>query len=208
MVGGQSCVLYTVLSYLYQHVVCQIHMVQNDNQWWLMKKYWWSYSNFFRLHPVFCSRFHSSSRCINKTGKSQYKTGTFGDISLSFRYSWRGPRLEGKYYWIKITLKEKNKFENPTLCVCIVNAWDLTLPVLLCLFEQYLDNVKATVHEHLRNLINSPSVQMQDIPPDLLSLENTEEHDPDIRNHQDQTDKRSVRIELHVFCNEISGFST
>lgn len=117
-------------------------------------------------------------------------------------------RLEGKYYWIKITLKEKNKFENPTLCVCIVNAWDLTLPVLLCLFEQYLDNVKATVHEHLRNLINSPSVQMQDIPPDLLSLENTEEHDPDIRNHQDQTDKRSVRIELHVFYNEISGFST
>lgn len=117
--------------------------------------------------------------------------------------------MEGKYYWIKITLKEKNKFENPTLCVCIVlNAWDLTLPVLLCLFEQYLDNVKATVHEHLRNLINSPSVQMQDIPPDLLSLENTEEHDPDIRNHQDQTDKRSVRIELHVFYNEISGFST
>lgn len=56
--------------------------------------------------------------------------------------------------------------------------------------KQYLDNVKATVHEHLRNLINSPSVQMQDIPPDLLSLENTEEHDPDIRNHQDQTDKR------------------
>lgn len=70
--------------------------------------------------------------------------------------------------------------------------------MLLCLFEQYLDNVKATVHEHLRNLINSPSVQMQDIPPDLLSLENTEEHDPDIQNHQDQTDKRSVQIELQM----------
>lgn len=142
-------------------------------------------------------------------------------ISIQNRYIWRYLSLISiqlkrsqigrkilKYYWIKITLKEKNKFENPTLCVCIVNAWDLTLPVLLCLFEQYLDNVKATVHEHLRNLINSPSVQMQDIPPDLLSLENTEEHDPDIRNHQDQTDKRSVRIELHVFYNEISGFST
>lgn len=72
------------------------------------------------------------------------------------------------------------------------------MTLLLCLFEQYLDNVKATVHEHLRNLINSPSVQMQDIPPDLLSLENTEEHDPDIRNHQDQTDKRSVQIELQM----------
>jgi len=31
---------------------------------------------------------------------------------------------------------------------------------------------------------------MQDIPPDLLSLENTEEPDPDIRNHQDAVDKR------------------
>lgn len=85
---------------------------------------------------------------------------------------------------------------------CKINAReDLTL--LFFLFEQYLDNVKVTVHEHLRNLINSPSVQMQDIPPDLLSLENTEEHDPDIRNHQDQTDKRSVQIELHVFYNGI-----
>jgi len=45
-----------------------------------------------------------------------------------------------------------------------------------------------TVHEILKNLVSSPSVQMQDVPSDLLSIENTEEIDPDIRNHQDEND--------------------
>ena len=56
--------------------------------------------------------------------------------------------------------------------------------------KQYLDNIRMTVHEILKNLISSPSVQMQDVPSDLLSIENTEEIDPDIRNHQDENDKR------------------
>jgi histone deacetylase 3 len=51
-----------------------------------------------------------------------------------------------------------------------------------------------TVHEILKNLISSPSVQMQDVPSDLLSIENTEEIDPDIRNHQDENDKRYKEI--------------
>lgn len=56
--------------------------------------------------------------------------------------------------------------------------------------KQYLDNIRQSVHENLRGLTHSPSVQMQDIPPDLLSLENTEEQDPDVHNHQDEVDKR------------------
>lgn len=39
-------------------------------------------------------------------------------------------------------------------------------------------------------LTAAPSVQMQDIPSDLLSLENTEEPDPDVRNSTDDLDKR------------------
>ena len=31
---------------------------------------------------------------------------------------------------------------------------------------------------------------MHDIPPDILSLENTEEQDPDVHNHQGDIDKR------------------
>lgn len=57
--------------------------------------------------------------------------------------------------------------------------------------KQYLDYLRQNVHDNLKQLVTSPSVEMQDIPPDLLSpLENTEEQDPDVRNHQDDIDKR------------------
>ena len=57
---------------------------------------------------------------------------------------------------------------------------------------QYIENLKQLVHDNLKQLTCSPSVEMQDIPPDLLSLENSNEPDPDIRNHQDEIDKRCV----------------
>ncbi|KAH9499938.1 Histone deacetylase 3 [Bulinus truncatus] len=56
--------------------------------------------------------------------------------------------------------------------------------------RQYLDNIKTSVMENLKMLTAAPSVQMQDIPSDLLSLENTEEQDPDIRMSADDLDKR------------------
>ena len=60
-----------------------------------------------------------------------------------------------------------------------------------CRVFQYLDYLRQNVHDNLKQLVTSPSVEMQDIPPDLLSpLENTEEQDPDVRNHQDDIDKR------------------
>ena len=55
---------------------------------------------------------------------------------------------------------------------------------------QYLDNIKYTVLENLKAMTHAPSVQMQDVPPDLLNVDNTEESDPDIRNHQDDVDRR------------------
>lgn len=56
--------------------------------------------------------------------------------------------------------------------------------------RQYLDNIKTSILENLKMLAAAPSVQMQDIPSDLLSLENTEEPDPDVRNSTDDLDKR------------------
>ncbi|CAL1526164.1 unnamed protein product [Lymnaea stagnalis] len=56
--------------------------------------------------------------------------------------------------------------------------------------RQYLDNIKTSILENLKMLTAAPSVQMQDIPSDLLSLENTEEPDPDVRNSTDDLDKR------------------
>ena len=66
------------------------------------------------------------------------------------------------------------------------------MPSCTQLVLQYLDNLRQSVHDNLKQLVTSPSVEMQDIPPDLLSLENTEEQDPDIRNHQEDIDKRLV----------------
>ena len=57
---------------------------------------------------------------------------------------------------------------------------------------QYLESLKQMVNENLKQCACSPSVEMQDVPPDLLSLENTEEPDPDVRNSQADQDKRWV----------------
>lgn len=57
---------------------------------------------------------------------------------------------------------------------------------------QYLDNIKSTILDNLKMLTAAPSVQMQDVPSDLLCLETTEETDPDVRNSTDDLDKRSV----------------
>ncbi|XP_045157951.1 histone deacetylase 3-like [Mercenaria mercenaria] len=56
--------------------------------------------------------------------------------------------------------------------------------------KQYIESLKQMVSENLKQLACSPSVEMQDIPPDLLSLENTEEPNPDILNNQADVDKR------------------
>jgi len=47
--------------------------------------------------------------------------------------------------------------------------------------REYLNCVKQLVLDQLRHLASAPSVQMQDVPSDLMSLENTVEPDPDVR---------------------------
>ena len=56
--------------------------------------------------------------------------------------------------------------------------------------RQYLDTIKATVIDNLRLLPHSPSVQMQQVPPDMLSMEVTMETNPDERNPQNEMDSR------------------
>jgi len=56
--------------------------------------------------------------------------------------------------------------------------------------KQYMEAIVKTVCENLKMLDHAPSVMMQDVPPDLLSFENTYETDPDIRNHQAEVESR------------------
>ncbi|XP_033636337.1 histone deacetylase 3-like [Asterias rubens] len=56
--------------------------------------------------------------------------------------------------------------------------------------KQYIDQVRQTVQENLKCIAHAPSVQMQDVPPDLLSLDETEEPDPDVRSSTKEQDER------------------
>lgn len=56
--------------------------------------------------------------------------------------------------------------------------------------RQYLDQVRQSVMENLRILPHSPSVQMQQVPPDMLSMEVTTEPNPDERESQSELDAR------------------
>ena len=58
-----------------------------------------------------------------------------------------------------------------------------------CLW-QYLDTLRQFIHENLRHLQHSPSVQMHDIPPDSINLDNLDEIDPDTRNDQEDLDRQ------------------
>ena len=58
------------------------------------------------------------------------------------------------------------------------------------LLAQYLDTIRQFVQENLRNIAHAPSVQMQDVPPDMISTESLDEPNPDVRNPQEEEDKR------------------
>lgn len=51
--------------------------------------------------------------------------------------------------------------------------------VSLCL--QYLEQIRQTVFENLKMLNHAPSVQIHDVPSDMLSYERNDEPDPDER---------------------------
>ncbi|CAG7837718.1 unnamed protein product [Allacma fusca] len=56
--------------------------------------------------------------------------------------------------------------------------------------KQYLELIVKHVCDNLKMLQHAPSVQMQDVPPDALSLENIEEYNPDDRINPTDEDKR------------------
>lgn len=51
----------------------------------------------------------------------------------------------------------------------------------LFLLSQYLEQIRQTVFENLKMLNHAPSVQIHDVPSDILSYERTDEPDPDER---------------------------
>lgn len=64
----------------------------------------------------------------------------------------------------------------------------LTIFMLL----QYLEQIRQTVFENLKMLNHAPSVQIHDVPSDMLSYERNDEPDPDERGAEENYN-RSVQ---------------
>lgn len=45
--------------------------------------------------------------------------------------------------------------------------------------KQYIESIKMTVFDHLKSIEGAPSVQMQDVPPDIFSFDKEDEDEPE-----------------------------
>jgi len=59
--------------------------------------------------------------------------------------------------------------------------------------RQYLEMLKQRALEHLRQLQGAPSVQMQEIPPDLWAANDDDEANPDVR---ESTKSKDQHVEV------------
>ena len=81
---------------------------------------------------------------------------------------------------------------------------NITSPVNYCFScnftPQYLDSIKQYIAENLRHVAHAPSVQMHDVPPDLISIDGLDEPDPDMHTSQEEEDRR---LGISAFINMV-----
>uniref|UniRef100_A0A9J8B0Z1 Histone deacetylase 3 n=1 Tax=Cyprinus carpio carpio TaxID=630221 RepID=A0A9J8B0Z1_CYPCA len=63
--------------------------------------------------------------------------------------------------------------------------------------RQYLEQIRQTVFENLKMLNHAPSVQIHDVPSDLLSYERPDEADPDERGSEDNFSRPEAANEFY-----------
>lgn len=81
--------------------------------------------------------------------------------------------------------------------VALSKASDLLVMIPLCslfLSEQYLDQIRQTIFENLKMLNHAPSVQIHDVPSDLLSYDRTDEPDPEERGSEENYSRYSSNV--------------
>ncbi|CAI8057805.1 Histone deacetylase 3 [Geodia barretti] len=74
----------------------------------------------------------------------------------------------------KLTTRTPDRYMHPLCKYSWLNSLSLSL-------LQYIDQIRQTVVENLRLLPHSPSVQMQQVPPDMLSMDLSMELSSDTR---------------------------
>lgn len=84
------------------------------------------------------------------------------------------------------------------------------LAVFTCL--QYLEQIRQTVFENLKMLNHAPSVQIHDVPSDMLSYERNDEPDPDERGAEENYTRSArvsnTRVFIKDWCAQSSLFMT
>lgn len=81
--------------------------------------------------------------------------------------------------------------------MALSKASDLLVMILLYLLflsEQYLDQIRQTIFENLKMLNHAPSVQIHDVPSDLLSYDRTDEPDPEERGSEENYSRYSSNV--------------
>lgn len=65
------------------------------------------------------------------------------------------------------------------------------------MWVQYLEQIRQTVFENLKMLNHAPSVQIHDVPSDMLSYERTDEPDPDERGGEENYTRPEAANEFY-----------
>ena len=79
------------------------------------------------------------------------------------------------------------------------------------LLLQYLESINQFVRENLRQLEHAPGIQMQDVPRDLIDLDNLDrddEADVDVRESAEELERRCVFQSQMFFsdCTEVRPY--
>uniref|UniRef100_A0A669DY18 Histone deacetylase n=1 Tax=Oreochromis niloticus TaxID=8128 RepID=A0A669DY18_ORENI len=74
------------------------------------------------------------------------------------------------------------------------------LAVFMCV--QYLEQIRQTVFENLKMLNHAPSVQIHDVPSDMLSYERNDEPDPDERGAEENYTRSARASNTRVFMKD------
>ncbi|MGH0162681.1 UNVERIFIED_CONTAM: hypothetical protein FKN15_070905 [Acipenser sinensis] len=103
----------------------------------------------------------------------------------------------GRYYCLNVPLRDGIDDQSYRLLFqpVIKQVVDFYQPT--CIVLQYLDQIRQTVFENLKMLNHAPSVQIHDVPSDLLSYERTDDPDPDERGSEDNYSRPEASNEFY-----------
>ncbi|PIO35009.1 hypothetical protein AB205_0006030, partial [Aquarana catesbeiana] len=77
------------------------------------------------------------------------------------------------------------------------SSWRRWLYSSQCSTVLYLDQIRQTIFENLKMLNHAPSVQIHDVPSDLLSYDRTDEPDPEERGSEDNYSRPEASNEFY-----------